>query len=107
MDKKTLDRIYHPYNRRKFGHPDPLKFLYNHTDLKDIEIAGLIASSLAYGKVGQILKKTSVILDIMGPCPSAFLENASRHFLFKAFSGFGRRFATGERMAGPLTGAKR
>jgi len=107
MDKKTLDRIYHQYNRREFVHPDPLEFLYHYADLKDIEIVGLIASSLAYGKVDQILKKTSVILDIMGSCPSSFLENASHDFLLEAFSGFAHRFATGEHMAGLLTGAKR
>jgi len=107
MDKKALERIYNQYNRREFVHPDPLEFLYNYPDLKDMEIVGLVASSLAYGKVAQILKKTSLILDVMGSCPSSFLKKASHHFLLDVFSGFAHRFATGEQMACLLTGAKR
>lgn len=53
--KKTkLDSIYNQYNRRSFVHPDPLEFLYSYKDIRDREIAGLIASALAYGRVAQI-----------------------------------------------------
>ncbi len=88
IDKERLENIYERYNRREFAHPDPLEFLYNYDNPGDIEIAGLMASSLAYGRVAQILKKTSEILDIMGPHPSIFLKKASDKFLCEAFSGF-------------------
>ncbi|MBW2598179.1 MAG: TIGR02757 family protein [Deltaproteobacteria bacterium] len=46
------------YNRRDYVHPDPLEFLYLYKEIRDREIVGLIASSLAYGRVKQILKFT-------------------------------------------------
>ena len=49
--KEKLDELYAYYNRKRFVHPDPLEFLYNYDDLRDRELVGLIASSLAYGRV--------------------------------------------------------
>jgi len=60
--KNSLDRLYIKYNKKKFVHPDPLEFLYNYRDIRDREIAGFIASSLAYGRVAQILKSVSGVL---------------------------------------------
>ena len=53
---EALDRIYDRYNRREFVHPDPLEVVYRYSDTRDREIAGLIAASLAYGRVAQILQ---------------------------------------------------
>ncbi|MDY6863707.1 MAG: DUF2400 family protein, partial [Thermodesulfobacteriota bacterium] len=50
IDRQILDTVYVKYNHRKFVHPDPLEFLYHYKDLRDREIAALIASSLAYGR---------------------------------------------------------
>jgi hypothetical protein len=44
--KATLQRLYRKYNRRCYVDPDPLVFLYRYRDIRDREIAGLIASSL-------------------------------------------------------------
>ncbi|HOX23331.1 MAG TPA: DUF2400 family protein, partial [Elusimicrobiales bacterium] len=51
-----LEELYKRYNRRDYVHPDPLEFLYRYHRLQDRELAGLIAASLAYGNVRQILK---------------------------------------------------
>ena len=53
---QNLCELYETYNHREFVHPDPLEFLYDYQDLRDREIVGLVASSLAYGGVRQILK---------------------------------------------------
>ena len=55
--------------------PDPvvsdlLLFLYRYDDPLDREIAGLVASSLAYGRIAQILKSVSRVLDPLGPSPA-------------------------------------
>jgi len=54
--KYHLEQLYHHYNSRQWVHPDPLEYLYDYPDLKDRETVGIIASSLAYGRVAQILK---------------------------------------------------
>ncbi len=72
--KTALDDIYRKYNRRDFVHPDPLELLYKYKEIRDREIAGLIASALAYGRVAQILKSVASVLDTMGESPYLFLN---------------------------------
>jgi uncharacterized protein (TIGR02757 family) len=91
-----LEKLYTTYNRPEFIHPDPLEFLHLYQQTVDREIVGFIASSLAYGRVAQILKSVSSILDKMVPTPSKFLERASRLSLEKEFSSFKHRFTTNE-----------
>jgi len=52
--KCKLENLYQRYYQPKYIHPDPIEFLYLYKDIKDREIVGLIASSLAYGRVKQI-----------------------------------------------------
>ena len=101
-----LENLYHRYNKRRYVHPDPLEFLYSYPDIKNREIIGLIASSLAYGKVKQILKSVSSVLDIMKPSPYRFLMNSNYTSLCNVFEGFNHRFATGTQLAALLWGAK-
>jgi len=106
INKEKLDRLYNQYNHRRFVHPDPLEFLYDYPDLAEMELVGLIASSLAYGRVAQILKSISSILERMHHSPRSFLLNSSRKDLFASFSGFRHRFTTGDEMGYMLLGAK-
>jgi uncharacterized protein (TIGR02757 family) len=102
LDKKTLDQQYNLYNDRKYVHPDPLEFLYDYKDVKEREIVGLIAASLAYGQVNQILKSVSKVLNILGAKPSEFLLKTGRKELDYLFKDFKHRFTTGEELAGFL-----
>jgi len=104
--KQKLDRLYLTYHRREYVHPDPLEFLYAYEDLRDREIAGLIASSLAYGRVARILKSVSHILSIMGPSPCLFLEKNNHDAFRHLFAGFRHRFADETHISSLLTGAK-
>jgi len=104
---EKIEILYKKYNRRKYVHPDPLEFLYNYNNLQDMEIAGLIGSSLAYGRVAQILKSVSHILEIMGKYPSEFVMDASVKSLDEQFKGFKHRFATGTQISYMLMGAKK
>jgi len=106
ITKKTLENLYLTYNKREFVHPDPLESLYNYSDLTDREIVGIIASSLAYGRVGQIAKSVSWVLDQMGPSPFDFLGKSSKKSLELVFSGFRHRFTTGYELASLLYGIK-
>jgi len=106
LNKPELERLYVFYNSRKWVHPDPLEFLYGYEDLKDREVAGFIASSLAYGRVAQILKSVSGVLDKMGPSPHNFLLSATPSYLLRIYSDFKHRFTTGEELALVLIGLK-
>jgi uncharacterized protein (TIGR02757 family) len=80
-------------------HPDPLEFLYNFPEVADREIAGLVASGLAYGRVNQILKAVGKVLDFTGPSPSEFLQNNSIQEVTAGLAGFKYRFTGGMEMA--------
>ncbi|MGN0871401.1 MAG: DUF2400 family protein, partial [Victivallales bacterium] len=67
-----LEKLYRDYTKREYIDPDPLMFLYEYEEPADREIAALIASSLAYGRVQQILKSIRSALAVMGSSPFSF-----------------------------------
>ncbi len=102
--REALEDLYARYNRREFVHPDPIEFLYDYNDLRDREIVGLVSSSLAYGRVAQVLKSVSSVLSRIDP-PWMYLKRSSLETLQSTFSGFKHRFTTGEELAAMLYGA--
>ncbi len=102
---KSLDYIYKTYNLRKFVSPDPLEFLYKYKNNQDVEIVGLIAASLAYGRVAQILKSVNIILEKLSPSPKDFLLKEKNLKLI--FRNFKHRFTTGNDIADMLEGVKK
>jgi len=101
-----LERLYKRCNRREFVSPDPLEFLYRYEDPADRELVGLVASSLAYGRVLQVKKSIEDVLARMGPSPSRFVRDSTPASLCRTFSGFRHRFTTGDEMAAMLIGIK-
>jgi uncharacterized protein (TIGR02757 family) len=106
LDKNFFENIYKKYNKKTFVSPDPLQFLYNYDNIYDREIVGLIASSLAYGKVPQILKSVNIILEKLTPEPSVFLKNSSPAKIRKLFPDFKHRFTTGKEISSLLLGVR-
>ena len=100
----ALQRHYH---RREWVQCDPIAFLYRYPDVRDREIAGLIASSLAYGRVRQIQKSVSTVLDRMGSSPYAFLMETRDVALKRHFGGFRHRFTSEDDLIRLLTGIRR
>ncbi len=105
--KTRLDTLYKKYNKRAYVHPDPLEFLYEYKDIRDREIVGLIASALAYGRVAQILKSVSSVLDLMGPSPCQFLMDSSRPSVSGKLKYFKHRFADGKQLSSLLNNIKK
>jgi len=101
-----FESLYARFNRRELVHPDPLEFLYEYEDVRDREIAGLVASSLAYGRVAQILRSVGDALSRLGNSPARTLERSSACELRRAFAGFRHRFTTGLELASVLYGAR-
>jgi uncharacterized protein (TIGR02757 family) len=88
-------------------HPDPLEFLYDYPDVRDREVVGLIASSLAYGRVAQILKSVAAVLDAVGTQPAEFIAGSTQNEISRALDGFKHRFTTGGDITMLLCGAGR
>lgn len=102
-----LEKLYEEFNRPEYVHPDPVEFLDRYRDVHDREIAALVASSLAYGRVASIIKSVAGVLDRMCDSPADFVAGASRTTLQRAFRGFKHRFTTGEDIAAMLSRVKR
>lgn len=106
VDREKLEGLYRKLNRREFVHPDPLEFLYLYDDPLDREVVGLVASTLAYGRVKQILRSVSNALERMGEHPAEFVRASSSDSLRAALDGFKHRFTTGDDLARMLDGAR-
>ena len=90
--KAFLEGLYYVYARREIINPDPLYFLYSYHDVRDIEVVGLIASSLAYGRVSQIMKSVERVLSYLGNEPHKFLTDNERFDVVP--ESFKHRFTT-------------
>jgi uncharacterized protein (TIGR02757 family) len=107
ISKQKLEKVYERYNKRELVDPDPLVFLYDYSDIRDREIAGLIAATLAYGRVAQILKNVAKVLKVMGTSPSSYLADSSPSQIEKDLKGFKHRFTTEQEMTAMLVAIKK
>ena len=98
--RETFNRFHHP----RYISPDPLEFVYHYDDPLDREIAGLVASALAYGRVAQVLKSVGKVLGKMGRSPRAFLAAAQEPDMWEVFRGFRHRFTTDRELVELLVG---
>jgi len=105
--KHHLDRLYSRFHSRNWVHPDPLECLYCFEHSRDREIAALIASSLAYGRVAQILKSVSFVLEKMEASPFLFLETSTSVDILKLFRNFRHRFTSGHDLSQILIAIKK
>ncbi|MBN1917257.1 MAG: TIGR02757 family protein [Verrucomicrobia bacterium] len=106
VQSEMLEELYELYNRRRFVHPDPLELLYEYNDGRDREIVALVASSLAYGRVAQILRSVRAVLDRIGS-PAACVHEGTPAEIRAALHGLRHRWTTGRDVAALLVGVKR
>jgi uncharacterized protein (TIGR02757 family) len=104
---ERLDALYARYNRRRYVEPDPLQFLYAYEAPCDREVAALVASSLALGRVKSILASVRTALAPLGPHPCRWLRRAREEAIRRRFAGFRHRFLSGDDLASLLVGARR
>ena len=69
-----------------------MEFLYRYDSPADREVVGLIASSLAYGRVASILASAGKVLAVLGRSPADALVNSSEQVLCDRLCGFVHRF---------------
>jgi uncharacterized protein (TIGR02757 family) len=101
-----LNELYERYNRPEFIYPDPLAPVLAFPHAEDREIAGLIAASLAFGNVKQILRGIGEVFTRL-PQPHACLASSARRDLDRAFRGYRYRFVDGGDMVDLLWGMNR
>lgn len=94
IPKRFLEDLYNQYNHFELISPDPLEVVYLYKKKIDMELSAFIASSLAYGRVKQILRSVRTVLDGMGPSPSSFLLENKPALIRKVFQSFKHRFTT-------------
>lgn len=52
---KFLESLYEKYNNLSKAQEDPVRFLHCFNDIRAREIIGIVSSSLAFGRVSQII----------------------------------------------------
>lgn len=104
--RELMENLYRRFNRRMYVHPDPVEVLYQYDSPAAREVVALVAASLAYGRVGQILKNIRWVLQRIEPDPAAFLRDNSTRNIAARLRGFRHRFAGEGHMAALLCGTK-
>lgn len=73
--KEFLDEKANLYNNLNFIESDPIQIPHRYQLKEDIEIAGFLASTLAWGNRKMIINKTSELMERMGNSPYDFVMN--------------------------------
>lgn len=96
--KSCLDSLYDTFDAG-FLSTDPLEFVHRYDHDADREIVGLVASSLAYGRVEGIRRSLEKVFGVMGRDPYGFTMRFDPARDRRLFSGFKHRFNDGNDIA--------
>ncbi|HEY1906687.1 MAG TPA: TIGR02757 family protein [Myxococcaceae bacterium] len=105
--RRALDRLERASPPRRRLPLDPVSLPHRYRDPRDVEVAGLLAASLAYGRADLFLPKISRLLDGMVPAPAAFVRGLDVTKARSLLSGFVYRFNVGADVAVLLLGMGR
>ncbi len=89
--KEFLDEKVILYNNLNFIESDPIQIPHQFNLKEDIEIAGFLASVIAWGNRKMIIKNAQRMIDLMGNSPYDFVLNHGEHhldsFVHRTFNG--------------------
>lgn len=94
--KEYLDNLVIKYEIEDFIKDDPIQFCHKFTNKNDIEVAGLISSSLAYGKRQKIIESSNIIIDFMDFKPYNYIMNLNIDDAKIKLANFKHRYTSGE-----------
>jgi uncharacterized protein (TIGR02757 family) len=97
-----LEGIYATCNVLPRLNRDPLALVRPFADPGDREVAGLVASVLAFGGVDLIMRATKLALEPLGAHPAAALAALSEVEIRRRWAGFQYRFCFPKDLAGLL-----
>ena len=103
--KTILDNLYAARSQIHLAN-DPLSFCHRYASPEDREIAGLVASCLAYGNVKIILRNLDTVFARLGPSPRRFVEEFEPERDGALFAGFKHRFNDGRDLCALLLAAR-
>lgn len=85
--KDFLDEKVARYNSPDFIESDPIQIPYLFTDKKDIEVAGFLAATIAWGNRKMIINSAKKMMQIMGESPYDYLMHyhADKHDQLSGF----------------------
>ena len=92
--KEFLDEKVNKYNRIDFINSDPISIPHQFTKTEDIEIAGFMAATIAWGQRVTIIKNANKLMKLMDNAPFDFVMNAKEKD-FKNFKDFKHRTFNG------------
>ena len=89
---RILEASYRRFDFKRGLERDPIKFPHRYRKAEDIESAGLIASSFAYGNIKAFMPVIEAILGKMGGSPYRFLLGFDSRLHGRLFEGISYRF---------------
>jgi uncharacterized protein (TIGR02757 family) len=92
--KDFLDEKVDQYNRLDFIESDPISIPHQFTKKEDIEIAGFLAATIAWGQRITIINNANKLMKLMDNSPHEFVMNAKEKD-FKRFVDFKHRTFNG------------
>lgn len=78
---ELLEQLHDRYNRPEFIENDPISVPHSFSTRDDREVAGLFASTIAWGNRKAIVKSAHRMMQYMDNAPSDFVRNASEREL--------------------------
>jgi uncharacterized protein (TIGR02757 family) len=81
--KDFLDEAVLKFNNKNFVEADPVSIPHLFTKKQDIEIAGFLAATIAWGNRKSILKNGAKLMELMDMSPHEFVINANKKDLLK------------------------
>lgn len=88
--KAFLDEKYTQYNTLDFIDTDPVQIPHRYQLKEDIEIAGFLAATIAWGNRKMIINNSNKMMELMGNSPYDFVMNFSSNDL-ERLEGFVHR----------------
>ena len=92
--KEFLDEKVELYNKPNFIESDPIQIPHLYSAKEDIEIAGFLASTIAWGNRKMIINNAKKMMDFMGNSPYDFVMSHSESqleplesFVHRTFNG--------------------
>ncbi len=85
-----LEEKYHKFNTKEFIFGDPISIPHNYKSTQDIEIAGLLSATIAWGNRKTIVNNGFRLMEKMDNSPYQFVKNATKKEL-KNLDGFVHR----------------
>lgn len=90
--KQFLNEKVEQYNQPKFIESDPIQIPHQFTKKEDVEIAGFLTATIAWGKRQMIIKNAQKMMELLGNSPYDFIMNHQEkdlefeHFVHRTFN---------------------